>query len=203
MKLLCSLFLLVFISACVTQQISDDSSHQTTSENPTTGESQTTQESQTKKETSTDLLGTTLTVPDTNTQIVVDEALLAGTLTDLQSQPKGTIKLSATQLLYVADRPYLVLPATVSLVTGGGGVYLFLLEQQATGFVQIQAINLGTKIDLLTLEQSGDTIVSTTVDPRTGKPPFTNSSEITLPNAPKPGRKVFELHDGQLLELHP
>jgi hypothetical protein len=199
MKLLYSLFLLALMSACIPQQISDDSSQQSS-----TRESPTTRENLTKRETPIDLLGTTLSIPDINTQVAVDEALLGGTLTDLQSQPKGTIKLSATQSLRVADTPYLVLPATVSLVTGGGGVYLFLLEQQATGFVQRQAINLGTKIDLLTLEQVGDSIISNTINPLAGKPPMTNpASEITLPNAPKPGQKVFKLRDGQLLEVRP
>jgi hypothetical protein len=52
------------------------------------------------------------------------------------------------------------------------------------------------KLELISLEVSGNTLTSITADPRAGRPPFTQP----VVNAPQPGKKVFELQDGQLLE---
>jgi hypothetical protein len=150
------------------------------------------------EETFAPLLGTVLNVPETNAQVVINDALLAGTLTDLQSSPRGTIELGSRQFLHIAGTAFWVLPAEVQYVSSAGGVYLFLLEQQGEIFVQKQAVNLGNRLELVTLEQSGNTITSVTVDPRTGKPPFTD----TPINPPSPGKKVFELREGQLVEIN-
>lgn len=147
----------------------------------------------------TQLLGTTLNAPETNAQIIIDDALLAGTLTDLQSNPKGTIKLSSLQFLQIADTEFWVLPATVQYVSGAGGVYLFLLEQSGSTFTQKQAVNLGNRLELVGLKQANNQLISTTLDPRMGKPPF---NQIPSPNTGKPGKKIFELRDGQLVEVN-
>jgi hypothetical protein len=200
MNLFYMIIILALLSGCVPQQKVSQQQAQVSSQSPnTSGEQEAgVQETLTPMQIPTELLGTILTVPDTNSQLTLDKTIVAGTLTDLQSQPKGTIQLSATQSLRITDTPYLVLPGTISLVTGGGGVYLFLLEQQGETFIQKQAVNLGNRIELLTLEQEGSTITSITVDPRTGKPPFTDTSI----NPSKPGKKVFEVREGQLVEVN-
>jgi hypothetical protein len=144
------------------------------------------------------LLGATLTVPETQTQLVINDSVLSGALTDLQSNPKGSLQLLTVQVVQFPDAPFVVVPAKVQYVSGAGGIYLFLLEQQGDTFIQKQTVNLGGRLELITLELSGNTLTSITGDPRAGRPPFTQP----LVNAPKPGKKVFELRDGQLVELN-
>jgi hypothetical protein len=196
MRYFCLLSFFVLISACVPQQQTPLTQAPNETQTNTNAASATPLEEMQDTQMIPELLGTTLTIPEITTQLVLDESMVGGTLTDLKSEPKGTLELHTTRALQITNTPYVILPGTVSLVTGGGGVYLFLLEQQADSFVQRQAVNLGVKVELLTLEQSGSTITSITVDPRAGKPPFTTD----VVNPPKPGKKVFELRDGQLLE---
>ncbi|MGL4612145.1 MAG: hypothetical protein ACRCYY_21110 [Trueperaceae bacterium] len=192
MKIYFSVLILVFLMSCVPQS---------QEQQPVLGQETNIQETDTtipmtKEDLSKSLLGAMLNVPNTNVAIRVDRSLLSGTLTDLQSNPKGTLQLSTGQALRLADTPYIVLPALVRFVTGGGGVYLFLLEQDAETFTQQQVIYLGKDIELLALEYVGNRLVSNAINLRLGKPPF---NVRTL----EPGRRFFELQDGQLQEVKP
>jgi hypothetical protein len=142
------------------------------------------------------LQDTTLTLPDSNTSFRLEAGMLTEVLTQLPHQSVGTVQVHLSRALSLSS--YLVLPVTLHLVAGSGGLYLFLLEQQHGIFMQRQAVKLGQDVELARLEARANTIVAVTVDPRRGKPPFADNS-FRLNQA---GEKRFELADGQLREIY-
>ena len=124
------------------------------------------------------LLGNTLSVPDTDAALIVDDSLLTGELGAFQTDngDKGTLRLlSAGLSVQRGDSSYLILPAEVLRVSGVGGVYLILLEQTGATFSQRDAQKLGSQISLLRLESDQDLISATTVDSNLGKFPDTQA----------------------------
>jgi hypothetical protein len=103
----------------------------------------------------------------------------------------GTLRLILTQALSLPETPYVVVPGAASLVVGGG-IYLFLLEQQGESYIQRQDINLGRGMELFSLDYANNQLVVVTLDPRAGKPPF---------RPPRGGREVFELQGEKLVPL--